>query len=186
MWNSASRVPLTGITWRAGSTIPSGRRKRRPSQLVAALRNGSVPVASGYLPHSGACSWISFATIAGGANCGSPTDNASGVFPPPACTLSSSLLRRVKGWNRISDSSRSVVMGSRYPIESGKGQSSQCATRTRLGSAKPAQSGNIETTLRTQPQAIVLTDFESHNRVLIGNLESFRFGSAPSRGVGVT
>ena len=59
MWNSASRVPLTGMTCFAGSTVPSGRRKRRVSQPAAALRNGSLPSAWGYLPHSGNCSKIS-------------------------------------------------------------------------------------------------------------------------------
>ena len=39
MANSASRVPLTGSTWRAGSTAPSGRPCRRTSQAAIAARS---------------------------------------------------------------------------------------------------------------------------------------------------
>ena len=155
------------------STIPFGRRKRRVSQPAAALRNARCPAPGVFAPqrelfgdqalHHLRRRELRFAHR-----------QRERRIPPPACTLSSSLLRRVNGWNRISDSSQSVVIRALLPAETRNSHPLQCATRARR-KRQTARSGNIETTLRTLPQAIVLAHFESHNGVLIGNLKSFQF-----------
>ena len=92
--NSASRVPLTGSTMVAGSTLPARSAKRRSSQRAAAAaqfqraRGGRI----GAQAVDALAQRLAARTV-GGSCCGSPMDRAMGGScgggAPPAISFAS-------------------------------------------------------------------------------------------------
>ena len=86
--NSASRVPLTGNTWRAASSQPAGTPKRRSHQWAMDSRKAGRPRVVGYTAIWSRLSARALATKAGEVCFGSPIDramarlSAAGVTPP--------------------------------------------------------------------------------------------------------
>ncbi|MNY63938.1 hypothetical protein D3C86_2009710 [compost metagenome] len=87
--NSASRVPLTGSTLRAGSIQPLGTSKRRSHHAAMASRSSGIPSVVGYTAIFSRLLARASATKLGERCFGSPMDSAIGRLSGLGVTLPS-------------------------------------------------------------------------------------------------